>query len=72
MMRYVTSRKDTGSSPDEASAFFNLHNSASIRNEYQNIFLGSKALPARKADNITTICEPIVKTMWDPQHLTIL
>jgi hypothetical protein len=25
---------------------------------------------ARKADNITAICEPIFQTMWDPQHLT--
>jgi hypothetical protein len=30
------------------------------RNEYQKMFLGSKALPARKADNLTAICEPDV------------
>jgi hypothetical protein len=30
------------------------------------IFLGSKARPARKADNLTAIFEPIVKVMWDP------
>jgi hypothetical protein len=29
-------------------------------------FLGSKAWPARKADNLTAISEPIVKVMWDP------
>jgi hypothetical protein len=34
--------------------------SASNRNEYQKIFLGSKARPACKADNITGIYEPIV------------
>jgi hypothetical protein len=33
--------------------------SASNRNEYQKIFL-SKAGPARKADNVIAICEPIV------------
>jgi hypothetical protein len=26
----------------------------------KNIFMGSKARPARKADNLTVICEPIV------------
>jgi hypothetical protein len=30
------------------------------RNEYHKIFLGSKARPALKADNLTAICEPIV------------
>jgi hypothetical protein len=34
--------------------------------------MGSKARPARKADNLTVIYEPIVKTMWDPQRLTTL
>jgi hypothetical protein len=28
--------------------------------------VGSKARPARKADNLTSISEPIVKVMWDP------
>jgi hypothetical protein len=36
------------------------------------MFLGSKALPVSKADNLTGICEPIVYTMWDSQHLTTL
>jgi hypothetical protein len=36
------------------------------------MFLGSKVRLAREADNLTAICEPIVWTMWDPQHLTIL
>jgi hypothetical protein len=38
--------------------------SASNRNEYQELikyfFLGSKARPARKADNLTAVFEPIV------------
>jgi hypothetical protein len=36
---------------------------ASNRNEYQKqkkMFLGSRAQPVRVADNLTTICEPIV------------
>jgi hypothetical protein len=33
---------------------------------------GGNALPARKADNLTTIYEPIVYTVWDPQHLATL
>jgi hypothetical protein len=34
------------------------------------MFLGSRARPVRRADNVTAICEPIVYTLWDPQHLT--
>jgi hypothetical protein len=31
-----------------------------------------KRLPAHKADNLTDICEPIVKEMWEPRRLTTL
>jgi hypothetical protein len=33
---------------------------------------GGKGRPARKADNLTAICEPTVYKMWEPQHLTTL
>jgi hypothetical protein len=33
---------------------------------------GGEGRPARKADNLTAICEPIVYKMWEPQHLTAL
>jgi hypothetical protein len=33
---------------------------ASNRNKYQMIFLGSRALLAQQANNLTAICEPIV------------
>jgi hypothetical protein len=36
------------------------------------MFQESKARPVRRADNLTAIYEPIVYTMWDPQHLTTL
>jgi hypothetical protein len=36
------------------------------------MFLESKVRPVRRADNLVTICEPIVYTTWDPQHLTTL
>jgi hypothetical protein len=36
------------------------------------IYLGGKARPAHKADNLTAICEPIVWKMWEPQPLTPL
>jgi hypothetical protein len=56
--------------PDEVIKYFSQPNissramdpgidSASNRNEYQESFWGVKVLPARKADNITAICEPI-------------
>jgi hypothetical protein len=33
---------------------------------------GGEGRPARKADKLTAICEPIVYKMWKPQHLTAL
>jgi hypothetical protein len=36
------------------------------------LFLGSKARPALAAYNLAAICEPIVQTMWDREHLTSL
>jgi hypothetical protein len=50
--------------------------SAVNRNEYQkqvkkNVS-GGIALLAHKADNLNTICELIVYTVWDPQHLITL
>jgi hypothetical protein len=31
-----------------------------------------KGQPARKADNLPAVCEPIIKKMWEPQHLKTL
>jgi hypothetical protein len=36
------------------------------------MLLVSRARQVRRADNLTAICEPIVYTMWNPQHLTTL
>jgi hypothetical protein len=33
---------------------------------------GGKGRPARKADNLTAICEPIVEKVWEPRPLTTL
>jgi hypothetical protein len=33
---------------------------------------GGKGRPARKADNLTAICELIVYKMWEPRRLTTL
>jgi hypothetical protein len=49
--------------------------SASNRNEYQkqkNKVSGEQSRMVRKADKPTGICEPIIYTIWDPQHLTTL
>jgi hypothetical protein len=35
-------------------------------------FPGDKGRPAREADNVTAICEPIVQKMWEPRRLTTL
>jgi hypothetical protein len=33
---------------------------------------GGKGRPARGADSLTAICEPIVYKMWEPRRLTTL
>jgi hypothetical protein len=33
---------------------------------------GDKGRSARKADNLTAICEPIVLKMWEPRRLVTL
>jgi hypothetical protein len=67
---YATSREVAGSIPDEVTGFFNWPNPSS-----RTMALGStqpltemstrnlprgKGRPARKVDNLTAICEPIV------------
>jgi hypothetical protein len=47
--------------------------SGANRNEYQESSWGLKGgRPARKADNITAISEPISHKMWEPRRLTTL
>jgi hypothetical protein len=65
---YATSRKVAGSSPDEVE-FFSLRNSSSstmalgstqpLTETSAGNFPRGKGQPARKADNLTVICEPI-------------
>jgi hypothetical protein len=43
-----------------------------MRTRSRKPFLGRRARPTRNVDSLTVICEPTVKTMWDPQHLTTL
>jgi hypothetical protein len=77
-----TSRNVVVSIPDEVIGFFNWPNPSrrtlalrsiqpltemSIRN-----LPGRKGRPALKADNLTAICEPIVKKMSEPRSLTTL
>jgi hypothetical protein len=44
--------------------------SASNRNDYQELFLGSKTRLVHKADNLSAICR--VNCPGDPGHLTSL
>jgi hypothetical protein len=68
---YPTSRKVAVSIPNEVTGSFDWPNpsnrtigpgvdSAFNRNEDQESSWGGKGRPARKADNLTAICEPIV------------
>jgi hypothetical protein len=74
----LMSRPDDGNdffftvpNPSEALGFNQLLTEISTRSR-KITFLGSRAQPVHTADNLTAICEPIVYTMWDPQHLTAL
>jgi hypothetical protein len=71
-----------GSIPYEVIAFFNWPNPSSrttalgstqplVEMSARNLS-GDKGRPARKADRLTLICEPIVKKMWEPWRLKIL
>jgi hypothetical protein len=69
---FATSWQVMGPSPNEVTEFlFSIYlkppatvwvDSASNRNKYQKMFLGSTAQAACKADNLTAICEPSVWT----------
>jgi hypothetical protein len=44
-----------------------VRTSATKKKVYEN-----RARLARKADNITSVCELVAWTMWEPRHLTTL
>jgi hypothetical protein len=78
---YTTSQKVADSSPDEAF-FFNWPNPSSrtmalgstqpLTEMSTRNLPGGKGRPARKADNLTAICEPIVQKLWEPRRFTVL
>jgi hypothetical protein len=82
LKHYVTRRQVAGSIPDEVTEYFNWPNTSSrimalrstlhLREMSTMILPGSKGRPARKTDNLTAICEPIVYKMWQPRRLTTL
>jgi hypothetical protein len=65
-----------GSSPDDVFGFFNCSNPSSctmaqgltqpLTEMSIRYFPGVKGRPARKADNLTAICEPTAYKMWEP------
>jgi hypothetical protein len=71
LRHYVTSRKVAGSIPDEVTGFFNwpnpscrtmaLGSNQPLREMSTRNLSGCKGWPARKAGNLTAICEPIVQ-----------
>jgi flagellar motor switch protein FliM len=58
--------------PHPSSLNMALGSTQPLTEQVLGIFLGGKGRPARKADNLTTICEPIVQKIWEPQRLTTL
>jgi hypothetical protein len=70
LRHYATSRKVAGSIPDEVIGFFNWPNHSSrtmalgltqpLTEMSTRNLPGGKGRPARGADNLTAICEPIV------------
>jgi hypothetical protein len=79
---YATIWKFAVPIPDEVIGFFNWPNSSSRTTalgstqpltEMSTMNLpGGKGRSARKADNHTAICEPIVYKMWEPRRLITL
>jgi hypothetical protein len=71
LRHYATSRKVSGSVPDEFIGFLDSPNPSSRTmplestqplTEMSTMNLpGSKGRPERKADNLTAVCDPIVK-----------
>jgi hypothetical protein len=69
-MHYATSRKVAGLIPDEVTRYFNWPNPFSrnmalvstqpLTEMSTRDFPGGKGRAARKTDNLTAICEPIV------------
>jgi hypothetical protein len=71
LKHYATSRKVAVSIPDEFTGFFNWPDSSSrtmalgstkplIEMSTRNLPRHKGRTPARKADNLTAICEPII------------
>jgi hypothetical protein len=70
MRHYATNRKVAGSIPDGVIGFFNRPNPSSctmalgstqpLTEMSTRNLPGGKGRPARKADNLTAICEPII------------
>jgi hypothetical protein len=70
LLHYATSREVAGSIPDEVVGFFNRNNPSSLKMILGSIqplkemgirnLLGDIGRPTGKADNLTTIYEPIV------------
>jgi hypothetical protein len=75
-LNYATSRKVAGSIPDEVIEFFNrpspsgrtmvLGSTQSLTETSTRKLTVGKERPARNAENLTDICEPIVKKMCEP------
>jgi hypothetical protein len=42
------------------------------RDDHEKTILGSKARPARKAENLAAKCEAVIWTMWENQRITTL
>jgi hypothetical protein len=70
LRRYATSLKVAGSLPDQVIGFFNWTNPSSptcalgstqpLTEMSARNLLGGRGRPARKADDLAAICEPIV------------
>jgi hypothetical protein len=58
--------------PNSSSHILSLGSTLPVTEMSTRNLPGGKGRPALKADNLTTICEPIVWKMWEPRRLTTL
>jgi hypothetical protein len=75
LRHYATDRKVAGlifSLPNPSSRTVALGSTQPLTEMRIKNILGGKGRPARKADYLTAVCEPIIYKMWEPQPFTNL
>jgi hypothetical protein len=71
-VRFQMRSLDVFSVPDPSSRTMAQRSTQPLTEMTTRNLLEGKGHPARKADELTTVCEPIVQKIWESRHLTTL